>query len=425
MNKRILIIAYKLPLLLSYLFESNTVINTAFCIRHNKRNSLEYRKSAKKTKGINNTNKTIVSFVMMMLLSVWGFSVSVELSFSHSLLFHEAFAQQTIRNTTTHFIFKTNQQVYASNDNLVAYGKSVPNDVVLVTILDASQRAIKFDNIQTDKDGFFSQTIFNWPEPTKNMPFGLYTVVARSTAFPQSVQSLDVTFAQGSTKVPNDNGGQTVLLTMPVSHILAVKLDSPSEVPVGKPFRIFVQVTFDGALVDSDDVNSLLGSSHIHSGNSTLNLPSFKKLHEGLYYTDVTINREGSYIVHAVAFYKGFLSHDSRVVVASLTTISTIQDSVNQLRVALNSTNNLVDGLGDRINDARYAVNSSQHAITNSVEEARSSIGDDINSAKKAVDDLQQASGQVNSIFLPILALISVIIALQISLFARIRASYR
>jgi chromosome segregation ATPase len=156
-----------------------------------------------------------------------------------------------------------------------------------------------------------------------------------------------------------------------------------------------------------------------------LNLPTFKKLHEGLYYTDVSINKEGSYIVHAVAFYKGFLSHDSRVVVASLTTINTIQDSVDQLRVALNSTNNQVNGLGNKINDARRAVNSSQDAITNSVEQAQSSIQEDVNSAKKAVDDLQQASGQVNSIFLPILALISIIIALQISLFARIRASYR
>jgi hypothetical protein len=38
---------------------------------------------------------------------------------------------------------------------------------------------------------------------------------------------------------------------------------------------------------------------------------------------------------------------------------------------------------------------------------------------------MQQATGQINSIILPVLALISVIIALQISLFARIRASFR
>jgi hypothetical protein len=38
---------------------------------------------------------------------------------------------------------------------------------------------------------------------------------------------------------------------------------------------------------------------------------------------------------------------------------------------------------------------------------------------------MSDASGQINAIILPVLALISVIIALQISLFARIRASYK
>jgi hypothetical protein len=41
------------------------------------------------------------------------------------------------------------------------------------------------------------------------------------------------------------------------------------------------------------------------------------------------------------------------------------------------------------------------------------------------VQQVQDASGQINAIILPILALISIIIALQISLFARIRASFK
>ena len=58
-------------------------------------------------------------------------------------------------------------------------------------------------------------------------------------------------------------------------------------------------------------------------------------------------------------------------------------------------------------------------------DEAREAIREDIGRAESAVDELQQASGQINSIIIPILALISIIIALQISLFARIRASFK
>jgi len=57
--------------------------------------------------------------------------------------------------------------------------------------------------------------------------------------------------------------------------------------------------------------------------------------------------------------------------------------------------------------------------------ESRNSIKDDIRRASETVDQMQAASGQINSIILPVLVLISIIIALQISLFARIRASYK
>jgi hypothetical protein len=59
------------------------------------------------------------------------------------------------------------------------------------------------------------------------------------------------------------------------------------------------------------------------------------------------------------------------------------------------------------------------------VDVATTSIDDDIETVSAAVDQLRGASGQINALILPILALISIIIALQISLFARIRASFK
>ncbi|MGI0014306.1 MAG: hypothetical protein ACREBU_12825, partial [Nitrososphaera sp.] len=210
----------------------------------------------------------------------------------------------------------------------------------------------------------------------------------------------------------------------PRIHILDIKLESPDQITVKVPFRIFVQVTYDGALVNVDDaqaISELLGSSHVHlgRGNTTIILADkFIKLHEGLYYADVTIQTEGTYVIHAIVFNRGLLSHDSKVVSASLSSISTIQESVAELDEELNKTNQELQRVQEGLDETRSALNDTKSAITSSVVTAEKSIGSQIGT-------MQEASGQINALILPVLALISVIIALQISLFARIRASYK
>jgi hypothetical protein len=171
-----------------------------------------------------------------------------------------------------------------------------------------------------------------------------------------------------------------------------------------------------------ENTTKLLGYSHIHSDkgdSSTIPLTDkFTELHEGLYYTDVTINSEGTYIIHSVAFYKGFLSHDSKVITVSASSISTVQDTVDDLSKKLGATNQQLVNVQNELDRTKAALNDTKVGITDSVYQARSSLRDDLNK-------VEEASGQINSIILPVLALISVIIALQISLFARIRASYR
>jgi ABC-type transporter Mla subunit MlaD len=132
----------------------------------------------------------------------------------------------------------------------------------------------------------------------------------------------------------------------------------------------------------------------------------------------VAINAEGTYIIHSVAFYKGFLSHDSKVITVSASSISTVQDTVDDLSKKLAATNQQLVNVQNELDRTKAALNDTKVGITDSVYQARSSLRDDLNK-------VEEASGQINSIILPVLALISVIIALQISLFARIRASYR
>ncbi len=312
-------------------------------------------------------------------------------------------------------LFRTTEQVYNPGETLTIYGAGEPDDTLLVRLFDPAGKAIKLDNIRIDEEGFFRESIFKWPEPSRNIPFGAYTIEALSGATQQS-QVLELTFAES---FQQDEGAR-----IPRTHILDVKLESPDQITTKVPFRIFVQVTYDGALVNVDDpaaISELLGSSHVHSGrgNATIVLADkFVKLHEGLYYADVTIETEGTYVIHAIVFNRGLLSHDSKVVTASLSSISTIQESVAQLDKELGKTNQELQRVQEGLDDTRSALNETKSTITGSVLEAQGSIGTQIES-------MQEASGQINSLILPVLALISVIIALQISLFARIRASYK
>lgn len=297
---------------------------------------------------------------------------------------------------SSRFFVQASQKVYAPGDTLILYGKAFPDDSLFVKVLDPANKTVRIATIYSDSNGSFTDQILQWSQPSKNLVFGTYTITINSSRIATDTATLQVTFSQDSTnRVPQSS---------PL-HILAVKLDSPTEISAGKPFRIFVQVTFDGALVNAnrEELVALLGSSHIHSGDATINLSGkFVKLHEGIYYADVELG-EGSYIIHSIAFYNGFLAHDSKVV-SSGSSIGDIQQSVDTLKLELDSTTR-------QLNDTKAT-------ITRSVEDARMAIKDD-------VDQLQSASGQINSLILPILALISVIIALQISLFARIRASYK
>jgi hypothetical protein len=310
------------------------------------------------------------------------------------------------------FTLLVEENVYTPGENLVIYGYGAANDALVVRIFDPAGHAIRFDSVTTDSDGFFRKVIYQWDDPTAAIPFGSYTIEVISSLERTDTRKAEVTFAEGI----EDTGPRT-----PATHTLGIKLDLPNQVTVSESFRIFIQVTFDGALVAEEEevVSELLGTSHVHSGNAEISLrDKLKRLHEGLYYADVTLDTEGTYIVHAAAFYRGLLSHDSKVVTATLSSISTIQESVRELDARLDSTNTELQNLHQGIEETRQSLNDTQSAITDSVDNARTSI-------RQEIEGMRQATGQINSLILPVLALISVIIALQISLFARIRASFR
>lgn len=339
------------------------------------------------------------------------------LLFSTSVLFH---FQAALATTETGGIsLRTTHKIYVPGETLEVFGSAEPNSILVIRLYDPAGLAIRIENIEVGRDGSYRTSIFDWPEPSRHLVFGTYLVEALSSIEGVEPVRTEVTFAGGF--------GQGIDPSQ--SHALGVKLDAPSQVTINSPFRIFVQVTFDGALVEAVDdhaVIDILGTSHIHSRNTTITLSDkFQELHPGLYYADVVLQSEDTYVIHAAAFYRGFLSHDTRLIAASASSIGTIQDSVNKLNsevnklsTGLNATTQELERLHEGLSETQAALNDTKLSITNSVDTAQQSIGEQIDLA-------QQATSQINAFILPVLALISVIIALQISLFARIRASYR
>jgi hypothetical protein len=306
------------------------------------------------------------------------------------------------------FTLRTSQQVYVPGEPLEIFGTAEPNQTIVIRLYDPAGLAIRIENLAADENGSFRGVIFTWPEPSRNLVFGTYTVEAFLSTDNAEVLRTEVTFTGGIDQGIDPGRG----------HVLGVKLDAPSQMTVNSQFRIFVQVTFDGALVEAADdeaVAAILGTSHIHSNSSTIILnDKFRELHPGLYYADVALASEDSYVIHAAAFYRGFLSHDTRLISVTNSSIATLQESVNKLNTGIDATNEELDRLQDGLQQTRSALNDTKATITDSTNE----IG-------RQIEEAQQASSQINAFILPVLALISVIIALQISLFARIRASYR
>lgn len=310
------------------------------------------------------------------------------------------------QSTTDTLDVKLSSTVYAPGDTVIVYGRAIPEDALAIRLFDPSGKVLRLETLKVRSDGAFTEQVFVWPQPSKQYAFGTYSIEVRSSIVPSDIKTFSVSFVNAA--------GAGSLSSVPSSADLVVKLDAPTLVSTYSEFRIFVQITYDGALVNADDreLASLLGSSHIHSGDSTnstiINLSGkFFKLHEGLYYADVILDRDGSYIIHSIAFHKGFLSHDSRVVLASGASIGSVQESVNRLNERLDTTNKSLD-------QTNASLDTTKNALTKFAGDTSLTIG-----------EMRDASGQINGLILPILVLISIIIALQISLFARIRASYR
>ena len=301
----------------------------------------------------------------------------------------------------------TDSEVYSEGQPMLVYGKALPNEPLIIRLFAPDGTIAQFNQITADNSGDFNHILIRWPNATTNYPYGTYSVEAIATKENGTSQKIDVKFASNST-----------LIKVPIQRILVVSVYAPQTAAINQTFRVFVQVTSDGLLV-AGSPSKLLNTSHVHMPDgSVVNLSnSFKVLHQGLYYVDFTPNQEGTYVFHITALNQGTVSNGSVATLVIKQSIEGISEQIIHLNSVLGETSSELDKLKTEIQGLGQVMDSSQRSIA----QANQNINNSVSSMSESVKNIEDASTQLNSLFFPVVALIAIIIALQITILARRR----
>lgn len=301
----------------------------------------------------------------------------------------------------------TDSQVYSEGQPLLVYGKALSNETVILRLFAPDGTIKQFNQIAADSNGDFNQVLIKWPNATTNYPYGTYSVEAIGAKEQGFSQKVDVAFASSSS-----------LIHTQIKRTVLVSVYAPQTAAVNQTFRVFVQVTSDGLLV-AGDPSKLLANSHVHLPNGAIIdlTNSFTTLHQGLYYVDFTPTQEGTYVFHIIALSQGTESNGSVATLVLKQSIEGISDQIIRLNSVLNTTSSELDKIKTEVQGFGYVLNTSQ----NSISQANENMNKSVTSMSQTVQNVETASGQFNSLFLPVVALIAVIIALQITILARRR----
>ncbi len=299
----------------------------------------------------------------------------------------------------------TNQQVYATQHPLLAYGNGPANAPLILRLFAPNGTIAEFEQITTNSDGSYSYRILDWPASSTKFPYGTYTVEAITNTGEN--QKIDIKFASS-----------TELELIPIERNISTEVFAPEIAAKDQSFRVFVQVTSDGLLV-SGDAKKVLSSSHIPAPNGSVQslAISIERLHEGLYFIEYIPRIEGTYIFHMVAFSQGTQSHGSAATLVLGQDIAGISKQIITLNDVLTTASNELDVLQAEIHGFGSTLEDASTKLRDSV----ATIDTSVTSMSSAVDNIEQASLQVNSLLFPIMGAIAVILALQISIIARRR----
>ena len=294
----------------------------------------------------------------------------------------------------------TDNKVYTEKQPLFLYGYSSPNENIIIRLFYPDGTVAKFDQISADANGLFNHILLIWPESSPTFPYGTYTLELTSVETKGLSKIIDLKFSIS-----------TEMITIPISNDISVSLFVPEIVAVDNLIRLFVQITSDGMLI-GDDPNNLLDTSHVHlPSNQVESLSSkFNTLHQGLYFIDYMPHDIGTFVFHIITFDNGIISHKS-----AITTV--VNQDINGISEQLATLNSIFD-------DTVVTLDKLQTNVENfgfTLENANNNINQNVKSISDSVHNIEETSLQLNSLLLPIIASVGIIMALQIATLARRR----
>ena len=294
----------------------------------------------------------------------------------------------------------TSQLVYAPGEPLFVYGDAEQNEPIIIRLYAPDGTIAEFEQVMTKSDGSFQHSLFDWAEPSPNLPFGSYILEIISNQQGGMSKTFDIKFAATSD-----------LTNVPIKRDIKTTVFAPETGAIGSLFRVFVQTSSDGLLV-GEDPKTILGTSHVHLPNGQVeNLEEvLTTLHQGLYYVDYFPGIEGTYVFHMVAFDEGNISHGSAATHVLTQDISGISEQILELNQVLDETAKELE---------RLKSETSQFGTT--LEGASSNIDQSVTSISASVENIEEGSSQLNALLFPIVSSIAIILALQIVIIARRR----
>ncbi len=295
----------------------------------------------------------------------------------------------------------TNSLLYTDGEPLFVYGTAAPGDALIIRLFSPDGSIAKFDQIEASPtDGGFNHGLLIWPESSTTFPYGTYTVEIINAQHGEISHTIDVKFTSS-----------TDLIDVPIERRISTIVFAPETAGINIPLRVFAQTTSDGLLIGGDPAK-LLATTHVHTPGGQVETlsSSFQTLHQGLYYTDYTPRHLGTYVFHVVTFHQGTVSHGSAATTVLSQDIGGISDEIVKLNSILHATSEELDLLKSEVSDFGATLDVASQNIDGSVE-----------SMSASVRNIEEASGQINSLLFPVVATISIIVALQIVILARRR----
>ena len=298
---------------------------------------------------------------------------------------------QSSSSTTIEVTININSTVFMPNSMLVIYGKVIPNDSLIVELINPMNRIVHRTQIDVDSRGVFSSVILTFPNPNEQFIEGVYTIVITSS-IQGSVYSKAIVF-QASNNEIRVQQGDTIQQQQQttITRRLDIQLSAPSIVGVDERFSIVAKVTMDSTLFN---VNASDIKARIIMPDSSVRELTFNAIDDGIYATELRLSMAGLYVVTASIEHDGLKA-------SNMTSINVTDAPVLNISNTLSRLSKSIDDLNSSIQGLRDDINAGNARLSNSLEQISSS------------------TSQTLALLLPIIGMITIIVALQATIIAR------